>query len=296
MDQAVSVHEVGIARRDAALVEKTQGDDATLSAAERVEHYRATAAAVFGPAFNLIPAFTAQNGPELQAAVAFREAPSNASLTRFHADNLFLIEEWLQGVAPVREQMGVLQGVGLLGGAFRDQELNLRPLQLPHRETDHWVAVPYPEAASDDPAAFIPQGEFLSLVQALPADTFDPTQPQRGLLVDEWTEVIPNRQETTGIAVHYNQPNAEPPQALLLALTPQVTGAWSWDKLVGILHDTLERAKRRGVEPDLLGDTPYAHLLPAVMTAVTTYPYATISTDLVYETAIQALQVAQEDE
>ncbi|HEX2184382.1 MAG TPA: hypothetical protein VHN78_02605, partial [Chloroflexota bacterium] len=89
VDQAVSVHEVGMARRDAALGERTQGDDATLSAAERVEHYRAMAAVVFGPAFNLIPAFTAQNGPELQAAVAFREAPPNAGLTRFHADNPF---------------------------------------------------------------------------------------------------------------------------------------------------------------------------------------------------------------
>ena len=46
-------------------------------------------------------------------------------------------------------------------------------------------------------------------------------------MVDEWSEVIPAGTETTGIAVHYNQPSTEPPQTLLLVVTPEITGRWT---------------------------------------------------------------------
>src|SRR5258708_7691557 len=41
-------------------------------------------------------------------------------------------------------------------------------------------------------------------------------------------------------------------QTVLLAVTPEETGSWNWDDLVGILSDTLQRAKRRAVEPEQL--------------------------------------------
>jgi hypothetical protein len=103
--------------------------------------------------------------------------------------------------------------------------------------------------------------------------------PQAGLLIDEWNEVIPNRIETTGIAIHYNQPNTEPPQCLLLAVSPTIKGRWEWDDLVDTLMDTFDRAKRRAVEPDFLRTTPYAQLLPAVLSSFTSHPFGTISTN-----------------
>jgi hypothetical protein len=75
---------------------------------------------------------------------------------------------------------------------------------------------------------------------------------------------------------------------LLLAITPKETGRWRWDDLVAILHDTLDRARKRAVEPDHLARTAYGHLLPAVMTAVGSHPLATISADLVHLTATAA--------
>jgi hypothetical protein len=90
--------------------------------------------------------------------------------------------------------------------------------------------------------------------------------PLAGLLVDEWTEVVPTRRETTGIAMHVNRPNAVAPQALLLAVSPKQTGHWAWSDLVAILHDTLARAKLRAVEPEHIG-YPYFQLLPPIVTA-----------------------------
>jgi hypothetical protein len=65
-----------------------------------------------------------------------------------------------------------------------------------------------------------------------------------------------------------------------------VTGSWHWDDLVGVLTDTLDRAKLRAVEPDQLGFTAYGHLLAALLTSVSTFPFATISTAQTHATEL----------
>jgi hypothetical protein len=102
---------------------------------------------------------------------------------------------------------------------------------------------------------------------------FDATAPLHcGVLVDEWTEVIPRTEETTGIAFHYDRPNTEPPQTLLLALPADFTGSWDWQDLVDTLHETLDLARKRAVEPRHVDDTAYARFLPATLSSVTRYP------------------------
>ncbi|MFJ7589002.1 hypothetical protein ACIQZO_16780 [Streptomyces sp. NPDC097617] len=86
-----------------------------------------------------------------------------------------------------------------------------------------------------------------------------------GLLFDEWTEVVPAVRETTGIAVHFDRPGSEPPQAMLLVVPPVRTGAWREDDLVAAVTETFALARSRAVEPAHLDDQPYAHLLPATV-------------------------------
>jgi hypothetical protein len=243
-------------------------DPTELNVAEKIEFYRKAARQVFGDSFNMIPAFEFRNEPEMNAAVNFRNEPPDRNLTR-HSNNPLIVDEWLQGVARVREKAGLLESVFIYNDAFNETELDLKPLQLPYRETDHWVAVEFPEVKPEDldnPDVFKPEGEYLSVVQQVPG-AYKPEGIQSGLVIDEWSEIIPNKVETTGIAVHYNQPNSEPPQTLLLAVSPHIDGHWRWDDLVAILHDTLDRAKKRGVEPEFLGGTPYSQILPAIITA-----------------------------
>jgi hypothetical protein len=152
---------------------------------------------------------------------------------------------------------------------------------LPFNAKAHWVALEFPEVKPeqlDDPDVFVPTGDFLSVVRQLPQD-YDAAGAQAGLLIDEWNEVIPNKIETTGIAIHYNQPNTEPPQCILLAVSPNVNGRWEWDDLVETVIDTFDRAKRRAVEPDFLRTTAYAQLLPAVISSFTSHRFGTISTN-----------------
>jgi hypothetical protein len=108
------------------------------------------------------------------------------------------------------------------------------------------------------------------------AQPLDAAKPICGLLVDEWTEVVPESEETTGVAFHYDRPNAEPPQVWLLAMPALMDGAWSWDELVGAVNDALDNAKRRAIEPAHVAATRYNWLLPATYSAYT-FPEISIS-------------------
>lgn len=300
--QAFQTHAEGTRRRDLAITLRqlehlTPAAAARLSVAEKADVYQESAALLLGDAFRLIPTFAFQNPEELTGADAFcNQVPAEDSLMRFTQQRLaaeavtdrivdwrpLAVEEWICGAAAVRERVHWIDQLATLREAFDRGQPSLRALQLPFDEKAHWIAVEYPEVtreAVDEPDTFVPQGEFVSIVRELPVN-YGLSAPQAGLLVDEWNEVIPNRTETTGIAMHYNQPNTEPPQTLLLAVSPVIDGSWNWDDLVSTLADTFDRAKRRAVEPDFLQETPYAQLLPAILSTFTSFPFATISTNL----------------
>jgi hypothetical protein len=93
-----------------------------------------------------------------------------------------------------------------------------------------------------------------------------------GLLIDEWTEVVPTGTENTGTAFHYDRPNSEAPQTILLVASPQQNENWKWDDLVDALNETLDEAKLRGVEPKQIDNTGFAAFLPATVSSVTRHP------------------------
>ena len=96
-------------------------------------------------------------------------------------------------------------------------------------------------------------------------DELDVTGPNAAFLVDSFSEVVPASQATTGLTFHYDVPDATPPQNLLLVVPPDPDAGWRWEDLLVALHDTLELAKDRAVEPEHLQGTLYAQLLPALL-------------------------------
>ena len=86
-----------------------------------------------------------------------------------------------------------------------------------------------------------------------------------GLLLDEWTELIPNADEATAVAIHYDDPGAEAPQAILVAVPPDDATNWTLDTVTDVLRETLQLARLRAVDGDLLGDLSV--LLPATYLA-----------------------------
>jgi hypothetical protein len=162
---------------------------------------------------------------------------------------------------------------------------------LPFQPNDPWFALEVPPPA-DRSAPAIDRDRLLYAAHF--ATAFDQTQPVCGLLVDEWTEVIPAAEETTGVTFHYDKPNSEPPQSWLLALpatagspSGEIDRGWSWDELVDAVNSTLQDAKRRAIEPAHIATTPYAWLLPATYAAYT-FPEISISNYLLRNVDVYA--------
>jgi hypothetical protein len=160
-------------------------------------------------------------------------------------------------------------------------------VQVPFRANDSWLAVEFPKLDPNNTDPEDPQKKFgvsrdtLSIA-AHGDSAFRAGVRQSGVLLDDWTEEIPTVSETTGISFRFNQPNAMPPQTLLLAVTPEENGSWSWDDLVGILTDTLRRAKRRAVEPEQLEKlgSVWNALAPALVSEFSTLAQNDVSLDL----------------
>jgi hypothetical protein len=104
--------------------------------------------------------------------------------------------------------------------------------------------------------------------------------PLAGLVVDEWSEVIPHHREHTGLAFHYDAPNARPPQAVLLAVPPtEYQPTWDLETLEATVLEALDLARLRAVDPEALAGVPGVdHFLPALCFALN-LSGDTISTD-----------------
>lgn len=83
-----------------------------------------------------------------------------------------------------------------------------------------------------------------------------------GLFLDDWTDTIPNIQETTGVAFHYDDPGAEAAQAVLLAVPPAAAQTWDIETFAAILNETVDLSHIRAVDLELLGTL--GQLIPAI--------------------------------
>jgi hypothetical protein len=238
----------------------------TPGVAARIPLLIAAGKAVLGEVFNVLPRFTYNNEPDIQLSNAARAQLLQHATTALAMP--YPVEEWLQNAAHVRPRTARWDSILSLHEAFAGERLDLMPIQLPFRSGDSWLAVQFPEMDSNDPPRPFNIEHDTLCVTIHGGGAFAPAARHCGLLIDDWTEIIPTSNETTGIAFNYDQPNAAPPQALLLAVTPEKKGHWTWDDLVGIVNDTLLRSKLRAVEPQLLDgvDKPEVNvLLPAVL-------------------------------
>lgn len=252
---------------DVALKEKNSQVEELLSKYEdesdpaaKVNLLTESAKALFGEDFKIIPEFNFDiaQAQELQKSFAAQNQLLSYQVNDLAVD--FPVDNWLYGIARVREKMGHWENTVMLSEGFRDLSLDLTPLQLPYREGNVWLGLSFPETYEIDSDRLL----YTAYLQ-----DFESSALQCGILIDEWTEVIPTKTETTGLSFQYDQPNAEPPQSLLLVTPSEFVGRWNWTNLVDTLHQTLDLAKLRAVEPEQIDLTEYAQFLPATVAALT---------------------------
>jgi hypothetical protein len=213
----------------------------------RVESYLTAGRLLMGGEFSAVPLFAAhaESVPELVAATS----------TPVESDPLH-IESWLQQLARVRPKMQALDTVTMYRDWIHGTLMDLLPAQLPVEPGAQWIGGAFGETVTAHDVVSV-------MLHGAPGNY---VSPMAGMVIDEWTELVPTNVETTGIAMNINRPNAVAPQALLLAVAPKQVGHWSWDGLVATMHDTLARARLRAVEPDDI-KYPYFQVLPPIVTA-----------------------------
>jgi hypothetical protein len=216
---------------------------------------------VFGKMFVILPRFTAANANELDNALK--------NSLQVQGGDPFAAVTWFQRMARVRDGVSKLNATLSYAEALNTGErLELRVAQLPFSDTDRWVALPLKDQKS------IPAGKLSLVVQS--AAGLDVHESLAGILVDEWVEVVPNPTEVTGIALQYDQPNAAPPQTILIAVPPDTQEPWTTGSLQQVLLETLDLARIRAIDRDALDEV--GHYLPAMYFACNTAG-DTISTD-----------------
>jgi hypothetical protein len=249
LDQARSVSRRLSAANARAAGLFTEAGVATIIAT-KVNALLAAGKSVLGEVFNVLSDFRYNNEPDIQLAHADRTQLLKHATKELRM--LYPAEEWLHSVAHVRPRAARWNSILSLHETMAGERLELAPTQLPFRAQDSWVAVQLPDKDPQRPEEPFNIAHDTLAVTIHGDAAFAPASTQRGLLIDDWTELLPTRNEITGIAFNYDQPNAAPPQALLLAVSPRQQGQWSWNDLLGIVNDTLLRSKLRAVEPRLL--------------------------------------------
>ena len=223
---------------------------------EQAKQLTEMAQAIFGANFKVLPSFTLSNATDIDTSFNHPDLLAEGG-------NLVL-DEWLQGVSKVRSKALRFSQIEMLAEAWEmpagDDHWAVAQLPLHPDNEDRWLGIEFPADYEwpSDPLSFVMHK----------SPTYLTTGPQAGLMLEEWIERIPEKELTTGLAMHIDQPNSEAPQSLLLAVTPEETGAWDWEDLIDTVNETLDRAKERAVDPELLKNTGLAQLLPMVMTPI----------------------------
>jgi hypothetical protein len=235
------------------------------SPADQVTALTVAAKALFGDDFQIMPEFTvstAQGAEWANSVNLFNSGdPFHYAMNTLNID--FPVDEWFYGAARVRAPLRYWESALMLADAFGLTPPALLPIQLPFQADAPWLALEFPSGYTIDSDRL--------LYTCLYSQAFDPHGPQCGVLLDEWTEVIPATTRDTALTFNYTRPDNEPPQTMLLVTSASRAGTWQWDDLVGALNETLDLAKKRGVEPAMMDPTAYSRFLPATVTASTSY-------------------------
>jgi hypothetical protein len=196
--------------------------------------------------------------------------------------------DWLGELAEVRRGVRAAFAMWLGSEALAGRSPELVGVQYPVKPGESWVGG---YAGSGQP--WTPP---ISVRRALVLERVGPVATSGcGFVLDGWVEEIPlAKDESTGLAVNINAPDARPPQAWLLAVPPDPTAPnWRLGDIVASLTETLELARFRAAEPP--ADLPHRHLLPMIYVPdgiSGTVPFSKIFSSVLQSEAITKLATA----
>ncbi len=254
------------------------------------DHLQQTAKILFGDTFILLPPAL---GSENFVRVVKEDAPQ--LLVGNPSDNSVgqvwgqeRIEDWIQGVAQVHENTELFEDWCMINTAWNEKiglsdSYFYRIVQGPTLSKFPWVALSkqeidlvldkqyasnpiYTDVNGDTyplpDGSYYPENSESTILYA--PEQINLEKAVHGLVIEEFSEHIPDKKMDTGLSFNYNTPDNEPPQAILLAIHPKAAQDseffWSEDDLRDILYDTIDLYKIRMVDLEALQE--YGYFLP----------------------------------
>jgi hypothetical protein len=119
---------------------------------------------LFGEDFKIIPSFqlNQDQASELANSLAAKEQLLDYQKNEEQSD--FPVDDWLYGIARVREKLGHWENTVVLSEGFKSVTRDLTPLQLPYKENDSWLGLAYPENYEIESDKFVNQRAKLTRV------------------------------------------------------------------------------------------------------------------------------------
>ena len=159
------------------------------------------------------------------------------------------VRDWVVDHARVRTPVAALtDALDVAAAVGANATMAARVTQLPRPAEAIWAGI--------DPA---PPAGLVDLVVVRTDLGGDLPATVSGLAVDSWTQAVPASVFESALAFHYDEPNADPPQAVLVAVPPDLSEthapqAWDLGSVVGAVTSTVALARTRAVAADLVAD------------------------------------------
>ncbi len=231
------------ARNAKSLLRPLPGDWAALTPGAQAEHFAGRIRDAIGVSIPVLQRQSLAHHSELASSLASSPRRLGSPVAAM---------SWLLEAGRVHQGAGLCaEALDLVEVVNPAARIPFQVAQLPDVDGEPWVAVEGPTGA----------GGRLDLLFVTDAAAAMAEDGVAGLIFDGWSEPIPGRRATTGVAVHFDRPGAQPPQAVLLAMPPE-EGAWTVEHLERLLLETLEMVAVRAVGPETLNRL--GHTLPAV--------------------------------
>ena len=183
------------------------------------------------------------------------------------------VATWLAQLGRVRPGAGHLERALLLADLLAPRAADapgppgatggrLAVAQLPRVAGERWIGPAFVRDASGDP----PQARTGLAMHAPLGLDLDAAAPLAGLVLDAWTDVVPDARTTTAVAFQYDQPGAQAPQGILLAVPAGTAPTWTEAAALATVLDAIDLVHARAVDGEVVRAA--GHYLPAIYVAI----------------------------
>jgi hypothetical protein len=227
----------------------------TSSNAAKIEAAVTILRTIFGKnTLAVMPAAVPQQHAELARSLASLARPIDfddaSTFDAHHAPSRFLRQ-----AMRTRDALNPLRRFDLYSRALGVPPPAVGVAQLPFVPEEDWAGRSVPKESRLS----------LLLLSANTSSALDPSLVWRGLVLDEWTELVPGDRVQTGISFHYDSQNCEAPQTILLCAHSGREPQWNLAELSAIVNETIDLAGVRAVDSDML---QLGQLTPAICLAM----------------------------